>query len=340
MSVCIRDSMSTKEPLYWFKPNDVVYDDNDGRFFTSTACKQLSANLYSYWEAIERGNVELLPELRAWLAKALKAQPEFLEGGYMLALIAEQEEASGGIVAAQYIKKAEALIPSSYRGKIPWDYQSNRFFLQLLHLSARHQHRELRYKKSIATLRKLIRLNPSDNQGARLEIPLVLLADGQYDAALTACKRFGEAGTRHTPALTLAFVAFAQRDTTKFQAYFYSALISLPWLRLFLENGAYELPAGDDGIRGVQPDLDAFCFFAWDAYYEIPGLRHACLRLLKVPDYLQAEDELRTYWLGFWQIHFRRPGTEPIGDIDGYDELEQVWLRRLLPPGFEHLIVR
>ena len=163
-------------------------------------------------------------------------------------------------------------------------------------------------KAAVRLARKQLKLNPNDNLGVRFVLPLLLLQQGEYLAAKRATKGLqGEEGL--TAAAIRAFCEFAVGNAGGFRRELAQALISLPWLRLFLMNQRAPLPDGDDGFRGIQPDMELFTEFAWPAYVEVPGLVHACRSFLTEPRVLQAEAELRRYWKGYWGRQDNRVGS-------------------------------
>ena len=106
-----------------------------------------------------------------------------------------------------------------------------------------------------------------------------------------------------------AFCEFAVGNRAAFRRELAEALISLPWLRVFLMNQRAPLPDGDDGFRGIHPDLDLFTQFVWPAYVEVPDLVHACRSFLGEPGVLEAEAGLRRYWKAFADRGEDRVGT-------------------------------
>jgi len=76
-------------------------------------------------------------------------------------------------------------------------------------------------------------------------------------------------------------------------------------------NQRAPLPDGDDGFRGVHPDLELFEEFVWPACVEVPGLVQACRSFLSEPRVLEAEAGLRRYWKGYWGRGADRVGSSP-----------------------------
>jgi len=73
--------------------------------------------------------------------------------------------------------------------------------------------------------------------------------------------------------------------------------------------------------------METFVDFAWPAYGAVPGLRKSCEAFLSEPLVLQAEDELRRYWKGYWTN--RDKGR--VGTSEGWNDLMTAWIDRLAP---------
>ena len=86
---------------------------------------------------------------------------------------------------------------------------------------------------------------------------------------------------------------FAVGDMDGFRRELAESLISLPWLRAFFMNQRVPLPDGDDGFRGIHPDLELFIEFVWPAYVEVSELVHACRSFLSETRVPEAEARLR-----------------------------------------------
>ena len=131
------------------------------------------------------------------------------------------------------------------------------------------------------------------------------------------------------PSAGCDFRQYALGNHVMFRQNLASALVTLP-LRQFLLNQSKPLPDGDDGSRGMLPDLELFSEFAWQAYMAVPGLRKACTDFLGEPNVLRAEAELRQYWQGLW-----RRGAEARGSSQGWRELADKWISRLEEPTYQ-----
>lgn len=317
-----RTPLRAQAALYRF-----VVDEDDARsgyFWQSEACNQLVEDLDDQWQGYTHFSKPKQKAARQWIENALALQPGFLEAGLALAWIQHKAgEPEAVATLDRFLNQAEALIPKAFRGRILWGQLSNRFYHRMLWLRMNMYRREASSRQAAAIARKLLRFNPNDNLGARYVLPLLLLPLGNPVAAQRETKRFaGEEGLQC--AATRAFCAHALGDRATFRRELALALLTLPVLRLFLAAKPEPLPDGDEGFRGKQPDMETFGDFAWPAYQTVPGLAKACRAFLREPMVVQAEQELRAYWLGFWQ---RKGATT--GSYAGWNALLQTWVRRL-----------
>lgn len=321
-----RSPLKANAPLYSFVVPELALDDGlGGSFSASNACWQLTEELDDKQDGFASFSKAKKREVRRWVEDVLAAQPGFLEGGLALAWMqhdAGEPEASSTV--NRFIRQAEALIPSGYKGKIAWGHLGNRFYHRLLWLRLKMHHEAGELPAAAKLARKQLRLNPEDNLGIRYVLPLMLLEQGDFKGADRALRNIDdEVGL--TASAIKAFVAFALGEQVRFRRELAAALFTLPWLRLFLLNTPKGLPDGDDGIRGVQPSLETFSDFAWPAYGTVPGLRGACIAFLAEPAVQQAEAELWQYWKGFW----RRRDAGGTGTREGWDALVNAWIDRV-----------
>jgi hypothetical protein len=321
-----RSPLNAKAPLYTFVVPQVPGSDDVGGYFDeSAACRQLTEELDQRQEGFAGLSKAKKRDARQWVEHILAAQPGFLEGGLALAWMqhdAGEPEASSTV--NRFIRQAEALIPSGYKGKIVWGHLGNLFYHRLLWLRLKVHHEAGELPAAAKVARKQLRLNPEDNLGVRYQLPLMLLEQGDFKGADRALRPIDdEVGL--TASAIKAFAAFALGEPARFRRELAAALLTLPWLRLFLLNTPKGLPDGDDGIRGVQPSLETFCDFAWPAYGTVPGLRGACVAFLAEPAVQQAEAELWQYWKGFW----RRRDAGGTGTREGWDTLVNAWIDRV-----------
>ncbi|MGS0974110.1 hypothetical protein [Burkholderia glumae] len=300
--VCERHPLMARTPLYGFS----VLDDADatclsGSFSESSACSELIRELDDQWQGYDESTATQKRTARQWVARALNAQPGFLEAG--LALASMQREDGPEIAlhtATRYVRKADALIPKGFKGSLPWSHVSNRFYHRLLWLQLELNH-ELGDSAAAARIaRKMLRLAPNDNLGVRYVLPYLLLEQENVAGAKRALNPIAdEEGL--TAAATRAFVAFADGLRERFRCELGMALFTLPALRCFLSNDWEALPPDELGYRSIQPDMEVFGRFAWATYCTWPGLREACEQFLAEPIVLRAEQELRTCWNLYWR---------------------------------------
>lgn len=325
-AVTNRKTLNATTPLYQFEIDHLV--PGTGRFTESRACAQLVSELDDLYQGDR--TPEELQVAEKWMESALVSQPDFLECGLCLAQIYyDQGNLQPAYDTCQaFIKKAESLIPKGYRGKIEWSWLTNRVYHRLLWLQMTISYEAEWMRKCLAIARKQLRLNPNDNLGVRHIYPLMLLEVGEFEKAAKAARLRGE--SRGDIALMQAFCRFALGDRPGFVKCLAAALFSLPILRRFLMDDHSEMPDGDDGYRGVIPDLETFVRYAWPAYISVPGLQAACIDFLADPFVSDAVDQSGAYWKGFW-----RKGPDAVGTPQGWhalnDRLEASIQARLAP---------
>ncbi|HEJ4408014.1 TPA: hypothetical protein SL557_000297 [Pseudomonas aeruginosa] len=317
LSVETRSPLQTTEPLYRFEIDRI--EPNSGRFIESPACAQLIDELGSIYQ--DATTDDEIRKARIWIEKTLVRQPGFLEAGLCLAQI-HYDTNDGDLRLAlntidRFIKQAEALIPTGYRGRIPWSWVSNRFYHRMLWLRMSIYQQAGWMREALKGARKQLRLNPRDNLGVRYIYPLMLLETEQYDKALKAARLSKESG--HQVAWIRSFCFYATGNKTQFIKELTTALFDLPVLREILLDGAEEV-AEEDRYRGVIPSMDVLFQYARPAYLSVPGLTKACIEFLSEPIVKQAETELTEYWRGFWQ-----KGDMAQGDYTGYEVLKMKW---------------
>lgn len=326
-----RTPLKAREPLYHFAVFDVSLDGKQtASFGSSAACDQLDEQLDEQWRAYERDGKAGRRAARRWVEAALSAQPGFLEGGRALALMQRDEgDVKAYETVTRYVRLADALIPKGYKGLLPWGHLGNRVYHRLLWLQMELMHEHGLTAAATKVARRMLRLNPNDNVGARYTLPFLLLEQGDLAAARRALKAIAvEPGL--TAAATRAFVAFAEGDISTFRRELAASLFTLPMMRAFLTNDPDLFPDGDSGFRHVHPDTELFGTFAWPSYCILPGLERACLDFLAEPVVLAAEDELREYWAGYW-VGRRDPGAVRKGSAEGWDRLVRDCVERVEP---------
>lgn len=327
-----RTPLLAKEPLYHFVVWDVPDEGKQTASFGATAaCDQLKDQLDAQWETYETGGEAGRREARRWLEATLKAQPGFLEGGRALALMQRDAgDVSAYATVTRYVRLAEGLIPKGYKGLLRWGHQGNRFYHRLLWLQMELMHEHGLTAAATKIARRMLRLNPNDNVGARYALPFLLLEQGELKAAKRSLKALADEPDL-TASATRAFVAFAEGDVPSFRRELAVSLFTLPMMRAFLTNDPDLFPGGEGGFRYVHPDMELFSTFAWPSYCILPGLERACLDFLGEPDVLAAEERLRDYWSGYW-VGRRDPGTVLRGSADGWAKLVRECVQQVVEP--------
>lgn len=319
-----RSPLRATTALYGFVVDDPLdYDaDEDGRggkpsghFDWSPACYELVETLDGWWQGYGGFTKPQKKKTRKWVEDVLAAQPGFLEAGLALATMQnEAHEAEASATLNRFIRQAEALIPAGFKGCIEWVHIDNRFYHRMLWLRMQMHYDAGDLKSAVKLARRQLKLNPSDNLGVRFVHPLLLLQQREFVAAQRATRALE--GECMTAAVIRAFSAFALGNATAFRRDLADALISLPVVRLLLLNQTGPLPDGDDGYRGIHPELEVFMEFAWPVYNDVPGLRKACCAFLAEPRVLEVEAELRKYWKGL-----SSSGAERVGTFKGWEAL-------------------
>ncbi|HIH2751430.1 TPA: hypothetical protein ACYLN4_007268 [Burkholderia lata] len=287
-----RNPVTSVHPLYQF----VIVGQRTGCFDWSAPCVALVTELDKQWQGYDRFAVHEQLRARMWVERMLRRRPDFLEAGLALAQMkADANERDALSVLETYLSRAEALIPKGYRGQILWGHTDNRFYHRMLWLQLNLHYRSGNIRRAVRIGRKMLRLNPHDNVGVRDCLPLMCLCAGEYPDALRSLKKIDRDFRYHSSAIR-AFVYFANGDLGKFRIEMLTGLFTLPILRRFVENSAEPLPDGDNGYRGVRPDITTFADFARDVLRAVPGLYTAARLLLDEPAVLRAEHKLRRLW--------------------------------------------
>lgn len=331
-----RSPLRATTPLYRFVLDDELerdVDDEDrrdgkkfGHFDWSPACYELVETLDEWWQGYDHFTKPQKRKARKWVEDVLAAQPGFLEAGLALAVMqndADEPEASATL--NRFIRQAEALIPAGFNGRIEWLQVDNRFYHRMLWLRMQMHYDADDLKSAVKIARRQLKLNPNDNLGVRFVHPLLLLQLREFATAKRATKALEGEGM--TAALVRAFSEYALGNRTAFRRELADALISLPVIRLLLLNQTTPLPDGDDGYRGIRPELETFMEFAWPVYTEVPGLRRACQAFLAEPRVHEVEARLRKYWKGYQGI-----GDDKVGTFAGWEGMCRWAMGQLAEP--------
>jgi tetratricopeptide (TPR) repeat protein len=288
--LCERDPVDAKEPLY-------IFDPEWGTFNWSDACQALVDAQDAYFQTDAPRSEAEDDACFKQISRMCRRRPDFLEG--LLALAFELER-RGGVTAAgrcyrDAIRQADALI-GTYRGKIAWNSTTNRFYHRLLYgfmgWSAYRGH----FKQAVRLARRQLRLNPTDNLGIRYELPVLLTADGQDDAAhrsLTKLRAEEHAGLPHVHLVrSLCLMATAPTDGGVEE--FLRALFLFPYLRTLVLDGTYPDTFFSDlsGSRGVIPDCSTIVFLFDILFRSHPMVERVYRAILNDPDVGHAEAQL------------------------------------------------
>lgn len=312
-----RSPLNSTVALYRFE----VEGSMVGQFIWSDACSELVRTLDEVYQ--DAGTPKAMLKAKAWIEEAVKRQPDFFEAWLCLAQINYDmgDLSTADLIINENIKKAERLIPKDFRGKIAWVCLGNRFYHRMLALRMTINHDAGRIRDYLRDARKQLRLNPNDNLGVRYIYPLMLLEVGEYEKAAKAARLSNE--DRCHASLIRSFARFAIGDYSGFIKNFTVALFDIPVLRLMLLDSPDGLPDGDDGYRTVIPDMGIMEEYIIPTYYSVPGLVEACSRLLSSQSVIEAETQLRTYWLA-WRARLKVQSysiKERIADADGWQIL-------------------
>lgn len=316
-----RTPIEAKEPFYQFR----VGSDGAGAFVESAPCQALVEELDEQWQGYSEFKKQEKQSARAWVEACTRRRPDFLEAGLALAQMKDYaEELESLTEIKQWVVRAEALIPTSFKGTIPWSDVANRFYHRMLWLQMSIEHRESDMRAAAHTARKMLKFNPGDNLGVRDYLPLICLSGHDYLAARRATKHFAKESGYHLDAVR-AFVAFANGDKAAFRKHLLASLFSLPILRSILLASTQPLPDGDEGYRGVIPDLKTLYDFMWEAYTSVPGLTEASCKVLRESGVKAAEGHLRSLWYGFW----RKPNQSATNSREDWSRAKKEYIEVL-----------
>ncbi|HBP6526496.1 TPA: hypothetical protein L6A81_12720 [Pseudomonas aeruginosa] len=318
-----RTQLDAQTPMYRFIV-DKQYPE-DSRFVASDACTALADRMFSMLPADGVLDEKKRIRICQWIRKALEKQPEFLEGGLLLAeLLDEVGEPEAETLVSCYLSAIEALVPKDFNGPILWSWQQNRLYHRLMFQQLQVLHRRAVTKKqmkpAIELARRMYKLNPNDNLGIRYLLPLLHLQVGEYRSAERASLQIRTEGTGEA-LLIRAFCSFAVGDLDSFRDQMVGALFHIPAWRTELLDIPATLPDGDTGFRGLVPDMDLLYLYAWPAYQSIPNLKLTCRTLINNPMVIEAEAELRELWYGLPS----RPGEGRSKALAKYDQRKRAW---------------
>ncbi|HEJ2342300.1 TPA: hypothetical protein SMW50_006246 [Pseudomonas aeruginosa] len=318
-----RTLLDAQTPLYRFIVDEKYPEDS--RFVASDACIALSDRMFGMFPTHGVLNEMQRARVCQWIRKTLEKQPAFLEGGVQLAeLLDDVGDPDAATIVSRYLAAFEALVPKDFKGPIRWAWHQNRLYHRLMFLRLQMLHRnaetKTEMKRAVALARRMYRLNPNDNLGVRYLLPLLLLQVGEYRSAERASWKIKTEGTGDA-LLVQAFCSFAVGDLDLFRDQLVGALFHIPaWRTLLLDDQA-TLPDGDTGYRGLVPDMNLLCSYAWPTYQMVSNLEQACRTLMNKPMVIEAEAELRELWYNLPS----RPGEERSRALAKYDQRKRAW---------------
>lgn len=287
-----RKPENSTKPLYIF----CTVGDR-GIFDWTPACAYLVERMDALWQRYSDRPASEKKRARKHIESIVAKRPDFLEGWVALASI-EELDGHDEIVGAIYekaIQRADALIPAEFKGTLSWLDMDNRFYHRLLYGHMRWNMRHAKFAKAVKLARRQLKLNPEDNLGVRIDLPLLLAVEGKTSSAADAMRRLTnrDASLDGHILLILSLCHLLSGDTTKGQALFLNALFDLPALRPLMQE--QRIPDMHDKSwrwhRGVIPDMETLWF-----HFEIVNIWRpdACVetmfaKILQHPEVKKAE---------------------------------------------------
>lgn len=294
-----------KGPLYEFQ----VDEAGDGRFVISSACAALIDQQDVLFQDFHSRPQSQQQEFEVLLAKVLDARPDFLEG-----LLAKAEvlrfkhdhRRQQGKIFVDAIDRANALLPAGFKGQISWYEISNRFYHRLLYGAMVWHSHAMHTSKAVALSRRQLRLNKSDNLGLRMWLPVLLVADGQFEAADKACKKMtsGDAYVDAGMELVKAICHFANQRLQQAAESLYLSVFMYPPMRhvISLDFDALGDAVNDmQSMRTVSPDADTMVDQYVSAAMRTYGLEETFEQWLARPAVALAEAALAHEFHANWR---------------------------------------
>ena len=175
----------SKYPKLKFRVNKYE-DEISGEFAWGEKRYDLFDEFYDLVEISEPAIVNKL------LEKIIEVDPEFIDAYNSLGWI-ELDSCNFGNALPYFMKAykiGNKLIPTKYNGEIPWGWIANRPFLRSMH-GLGMVYMNLHYwGKASNIFKKMLKYNPSDNQGVRALIIECYISQGKFKNILSVCKMF------------------------------------------------------------------------------------------------------------------------------------------------------
>lgn len=312
--LCSRKPEDSKSPLYTF-----TSDSEGGRFRWSFACYELVEELDELWhgqpyDALPDNEKE---QARNFVTQLIAKRPDFLEGLLVKAeiLTSEGQHQEVGAVLELAIRQADAMMPARFKGEISWYTIENRFYHRLLYSYMEWCVHHGSLKEAIALARRILRVNPSDNMGVRIRLPVLLTLDGNFKSAAVALRRLEEEDTDGHVAFVLSACEFAMGNPQTGAEWFIRSLFELPVIRAIVEED--EIPddrRDKEWYRNVIPDMETMVG-DYDMIIErYPMVYDVLDTILDDPYVSEAEEQAATL--------FRKVPTEVDGGIDYFFKWE------------------
>lgn len=272
----VDQAKDARRPLYIFETSQDSQGASKGRFKCSERCLSLMkwpGRLVPDYADFPREN-QLAARER--VESVLARRDDFLEGWLSLGFIREMEGESHQSICDAYmqgIRRAEALIPRQFHGRIGWGEEGNGFYLQLLHNLMVQEVISGDLKAALDLCEKQLRINPSDDLSAKVWLPIILLASGSLDAAAMAASLLARDSIyRHTlfeMQLIQSAVEWLRGHVQDSARLALVALFLFPSFRRLLAvvlGAEATFTHSDDSLRAITPDieqaanmLDALC---------------------------------------------------------------------------------
>lgn len=293
------EARSGPRALYEFRIDDDA-DGGEGVFVRSSKCQSLAFELDHYFLGYRGLPEEEKPVARGHVERLVAEHPDFLEGLNAQAIIRlDQGDARGAVRQFRdTLKKAEALMPPTFKGVVHSGQPSNRFYQSVVYglVESRIKARST-IKPTISLIRRQLRLDPDDRVGFRFFLPPLLLADCQFTAAENAAEQMAERdeSTGQIALIRSAVAALNNDQMERAVAFFLEAVFEWPGIKLFFDvdlEGDFDSPdltrlrRPDPAATHLQlmaiTDTNGWLFEAYQRILAMPSVKEAEIHLEKV----------------------------------------------------------
>ena len=181
-------------------------------------------------------------EAAARLTKALKDDPAWIDGWLERATLHDDmfDNKASQTDRRRAFDIATAAIPADCMGPLPWGHVPNRPVLRAIAAWSVERAERQDYAEAAKLARRLLKLNPNDNQGMRLILGPALLRSGAPDAAMQSLQKTAseDPGMRHE----LALLQFERMTYVEAVTTLRRAMIENPYIADTLLTGRTALP--------------------------------------------------------------------------------------------------